>query len=149
MLSAEHHQRPQYKVHGSTLAQGIAIQVSPCPASSLLPGPLCHLICPSLVPSAMPGAVTSPAAPALRGCGGARLVQKGTELWRPQKDLSTARTPGEPSSASWEWGDAVQLRLQPDFPQQQLPAVPSGNHSSSVLAQGEVCPGPGERHRGC
>lgn len=76
-------------------------------------------------------------------------MQKGTELWRSRKGLSTARTPGEPSSASWAWGDVVQLCLQPDLPRQQLPTVPVENCSSSVPAQGEVCPGPGERHRGC
>lgn len=80
---------------------------------------------------------------------GDRLVQKGTELCRSQKGLSTARTPGGPSSASWEWGDGVQLRPQPNLPRQQLPTVPVENRSSSVPAQGEVCPGPGEHHHGC
>lgn len=60
-------------------------------------------------------------------------MQKGTELWRSWKGLSTARTAGEPPSASWEWG-AVQLCLQPDLPRQQLPTVPVENCSSSVPA---------------
>lgn len=104
----------------------------PCSALSLLPLPLCHLICPW-----SPVAYLVLSIPALPRSGDVeedRLVQKGTELWRSWKGLSAARTAGEPPSASWEWGDAVQLRLQPDLPRQQLPTVPVENRSSSVPA---------------
>lgn len=97
----EHSKWPWHKAHGTTLAQGIAIRVSLCPALSLLPVPLCHLRCLSLVPSAMPGVVTSPAAPALRGCGGGQTGAEGHRAVEVLEGSEHSQDSWEPSSASW------------------------------------------------